>query len=265
MATQQLIYESAVPVSSARHSAWFVEVGGSYAFARHVNSLPLMAVEFPNAASEYSIIFAGEGDSVMPAVILGLRTGQNLFVTEGDQWAGRYVPAFARRYPFVFSRSEDGKTFTLCIDESFKGLNRDSRGAPLFDAEGKPTPYVQNVLAFLQEYQAQFDRTQAFCRKLRELGLLDPMQAQITTGAGEKLSLSGFQAVNRDRLKALSGDVLAELAKTDELDLIYLHLHSMRNLQAMVEKLSGAAAPESPDAAAKEPAAEADPAAPIVH
>ena len=59
--------------------------------------------------------------------------------------------------------------------------------------------------------------------------------------------------------------MLAELAKTDQLDLIYLHLHSMRNLQAMVEKLSGAVVPASPDAAAKEPAAEVDPAAPIVH
>lgn len=261
MPTQQLIYESAVPVSSARHNAWCVEVGGSYAFARHVNSLPLMAVEFPNAASEYAIIFAGDDDNVMPAVILGLRTGENMFVSGGDQWSGKYVPAFARRYPFVFSRSDDGSTFTLCIDESFKGFNRESRGAALFDGDGKPTAYVQNVLAFLQEYQAQFDLTQRFCRKLRQLGLFDPMQAQITTGAGEKLSLSGFQTINRDRLKALAGDTLAELAKTDEIDLIYLHLHSMRNLQAMVERLSGAA----PAAPAPEPATEADPAATSVH
>ncbi len=265
MPTQQLIYESAVPVSSARHSAWFVEVGGSYAFARHVNSLPLMAVEFPNAAVEYPIIFAGDDDSIMPAVILGLRTGENLFVGDADQWAGKYVPAFARRYPFVFSRSDDGNTFTLCIDESFKGLNRDSRGAALFDAEGKPTAYVQNVLAFLQEYQAQFERTQAFCRKLKQLGLLDPMQAQITTGGGEKLSLGGFQAVNRERLKALSGDVLAELARTDELDLVYLHLHSMRNLQAMVERLAGGTTTAVGDARPVEPVAPADTAAPNLH
>lgn len=254
MSTQQLIYESAVPVSQARHGGYFVEVGGSYAFAKHVNSLPLMAVEFPNAASEYSIIFAGDDEGVMPAVILGLRNGQNLFVTDSDAWTGKYVPAFARRYPFVFSRSDDGNTFTLCIDEAFKGFNRENRGAALFDAEGKPTAYVQNVLAFLQEYQAQFERTRLFCQKLKTLGLLDPMQAQITTPGGEKLSLSGFQAVNRDRLKALPGDTLAELAKTDELDLLYLHLHSMRNLQLMVERLAGSATPAAEPKEAPAPA-----------
>lgn len=250
MTTQQLIYESAVPVSNARHGGCFVEVGSDYAFSKHVNSMPLMAVEFPPAAVEYSIIFAGTEEAVMPAVILGLRAKENLFVSEGKGWSAKYVPAFARRYPFIFSSSEDGKTFTLCIDEAFKGFNRDKRRSALFDTEGKPSAYTQNVLQFLQEYQTQFVRTQEFCRKLKQHNLLDPMQAQITTNAGDKLSLSGFQVVNRDRLKALAPDVLAELAKTDELELVYLHLQSMRNFGTMIERLSstGAAAKESPAA-----------------
>lgn len=251
MSTQQLIYESAVPVSSGRHAGCFVEVGNDYAFARHVNSLPLMAVEFPPASADYSIIFAGNDEAVMPAVILGLRAKENLFVADGHAWSAKYVPAFARRYPFVFSGSDDSDTFTLCIDEAFKGFNRDSRGAALFDAEGKPTEYVQNVLTFLQEYQAQFQRTRQFCQKLKAHNLLDPMQAQITTKSGEKLSLSGFLTVNRDRLKALPDAVLAELAKTDELELIYLHLHSMRNFGTLLERMevAPAAAAESATAA----------------
>lgn len=247
MSTQQLIYESAVPVSSGRHGGCSVEVGGDYAFASHVNSLPLMAVEFPPASTDYSIIFAGDDQAVMPAVILGLRARENLFVGADHAWSAKYIPAFARRYPFVFSGSEGSDTFTLCIDEAFKGFNREGRGAALFDADGKPTAYVQNVLTFLQEYQAQFQRTRQFCTKLKEHGLLDPMQAQITTKSGEKLSLSGFLTVNRDRLKALPEAVLADLMKTDELELIYLHLHSMRNFGALLERMEGAAnATEAP-------------------
>ena len=93
------------------------------------------------------------------------------------------------------------------------------------------------MLKFLGEYQAEFQRTQAFCRRLKQLDLLEPMQAQVTTETG-RLSLSGFMAVSRDRLKALSGDTLAELAASDELELIYLHLQSMRNFNAMRERLS---------------------------
>src|SRR5215510_423732 len=62
MATQLLIYETAVPVSAARHRDASVEVGADYAFARSVNSVPLMAVEFPHAAPEYAIVFAGAGE-----------------------------------------------------------------------------------------------------------------------------------------------------------------------------------------------------------
>jgi len=57
--TQLLIYKSAVPISRARHGDCHVEVGADYAFTGDVNSVPLMAVEFPQAASEYAIVFAG--------------------------------------------------------------------------------------------------------------------------------------------------------------------------------------------------------------
>jgi len=236
MTTQLLIYETAVPVSSSRHGQSCVEVGTSYAFARNVNSVPLMTVEFPHAAPEYAIVFAGAQDALMPAVILGVRGNENLYLAQDGAWPAKYIPAFVRRYPFVFSTADDGKTFMLCVDEAFPGFNREGRGQRLFDG-GKPTPYVNNVLKFLQEYQAQFTRTRAFCKKVRELELLEPMQAQISMGSGERLSLGGFWAVNRAKVKALPGDKLAELAKTDELELLYLHLQSMRNFDAFRDRL----------------------------
>jgi hypothetical protein len=236
MTRQLLIYETAVPVSSGRHGKASVEPGKGYAFARAINSVPLMAVEFPLAAPEYAIVFARNGEEVLPAAILGARAGQNLYVREDGSWGANYLPAFIRRYPFIFSTGDDGKTFTLCVDEAFQGLNYLGRGQPLFDAQGRQTLYVDNVLTFLQEYRAQFQRTQAFCRKLVELELLEPMRAQFTLG-GEKMSLGGFQAVDRQKLKALSGDTLAQLAATDELELIYLHLQSMRNFALVKDKL----------------------------
>lgn len=253
MATQLLIYETAVPVSAARHRDASVEVGADYAFARKVNSVPLMAVEFPHAAAEYPIVFAGAQDVVMPAVILGVRGNENLYLTPQNSWSAKYVPAFVRRYPFIFSTTDDGKTFLLCVDEAFAGFNRDGRGQRLIGDDGKATPFVENVLKFLQEYQAQFNRTREFCRKVKELDLLEPMQAQIELGA-ERLSLRGFWAVNRAKLKALPGDKLAELAKTDELELLYLHLHSMRNFNGLKDRLvvvEGGKAKAAPEAEAK--------------
>ena len=263
MTTQLLIYETAVPVSSGRHGKASIEAGKGYGFARKINSVPLTAVEFPLAAAEYAIVFAQSGDDVVPVVILGARAGENLYVKEDDTWNAKYIPAFVRRYPFVFAAKDDGQSFTLCVDEAFQGLNFMGRGVPLFDAEGKQTAYVDNVLRFLKEYTAQFARTQAFCKKLAELKLLEPMQAQFTLASGQKMSLTGFHAVDRKRLKALPAETLAQLAGTDELELVYLHLQSLRNFMSVKDKLVVTLPEQAPADTA--PAAEERDAAAAVH
>ena len=247
MTKQLLIYKSAVPVSREAHGGVFIEGSATYGFSDDVNSVPLMAVEFANAASEFVIVFAGAGEDIMPAAILGVRDHENLFLAKDSAWGGRYVPAFLRRYPFVFSQS--GDRFLLCIDEQFPGFNREGRGQALFTDAGEPSPYTENVLKFMQEFQAQSVRTQAFCKKVKDLDLLEPMQAMITQGSGAKLALGGFMAVSRAKLKALPATTLAELVQSDELELLYLHQQSMRNFDALKDRL------ELVSAAANGPAA----------
>jgi len=52
------------------------------------------------------------------------------------------------------------------------------------------------------------------------------------------MSLNGFSVIDRKKLKALEPQTLAELAQTDELELIYLHLQSMRNFVALKDRLN---------------------------
>ena len=179
MTAQLLIYETVVPLSASRHRGCAVEMSRNYGFSSKTNSVPLMAVEFPHAASEYAIVFAGTKENVMPAVILGVRDSENLFLSQDAKWDAKYIPAFVRRYPFVFSTSADKERFLLCVDEAYSGFNREGRGQKLFGDDDKPTPYVDNILNFLQQYQAQFNRTQALCQMVRQLDLLEPMHAQV--------------------------------------------------------------------------------------
>lgn len=254
MTTQLLIYETAVPVSSGRHGKCSVEGNNKYSFSRNVNSVPLMAVEFVEAANEYAIVFAASGEDIVPLVILGVRNQENLYLGAADEWQATYIPAFVRRYPFVFSTSDDGQTFTLCVDEAFPGLNYLGRGQALFTPEGNPSAYTDGVLKFLQEYRNQFLRTQAFCAKLKALDLLEPMQAQFTLGSGEKMQLTGFMVVDRKKLKALGGDALNDLVNSDELELLYLHLHSMRNFNRVKDRLVQTEAGKPPAMPADAPA-----------
>lgn len=243
MATQQLFYRTAVPVTAERHRDWSVKTGESWGFAAAANSVPLTAVEFAEAAAEYPIVFAGTEGAVLPAAILGVQENENLHVGPDGSWLGRYIPAFVRRYPFVFSEDEAGTTFTLHIDETFPGCNQAGRGERLFDADGTRTQYLGTVLAFLQEYQDSFRRTQAYCARLMELGLLQPMQARFTLGSGEQRSLSGFMVIDRARLKALPPDVVADMLARDELECSFLHLASLRHFGGMAERARPAGSP----------------------
>ena len=109
MSVQLLFYQDAKPVTSDRHRDVAIKTGHSYAFARNVNSVPVTAVEFAQAAAEYPIVFAGTDQSIMPAVILGVKQTENLYVDDVGNWSGKYVPAFVRRYPFVFSSDASGR------------------------------------------------------------------------------------------------------------------------------------------------------------
>ncbi len=235
---QMLFYEHVVPVSLERHKDLSIE-RVDFNFAGSVNSVPLTAVEIPHAASEYTIVFAGNDQAITPIVVLGLEDSENRYVADDGSWPGRYIPAFVRRYPFVFSRSEDGTTFTLCVDESWAGCNREGRGERLFDDNGERTPYLNNMMEFLKDYQTQFARTQVYCNKLKELDLLEPMKVEFTLANGDKKALAGFMAASREKLNALPPEKLSELAKTSELELTYNHLSSIRNFALVPSRGEG--------------------------
>ena len=230
MSKQLLIYGSARPITVTSHRDWFVRTDTGFAFAAGLNSVPLVAVEFAAAALEMTIVFAGTEDAVFPSVILGTRDGQNLFLGPDGAWNGSYVPAFFRRYPFVFADPDENGTYTYCIDEDFEGLNREGRGERLFDSEGTRTQYLTECLAFVLSYQGHYERTKIFCQRLVALKVLESMQVRFAGPDGTTSSLSGLFTINRDRLKAVPETDLRRMFDNDELELCYLHLQSLKNL-----------------------------------
>ena len=235
-----MFYERVTPVSPQRHGDWCVEGGLNYEFAKKVNSVPLVAAEVPHAAREYTVVFADAGESAVPFAILGVKENENLYVKDDGGWDAKYIPAFVRRYPFVFSQNED--TYTLCIDESWDGCNQEGRGERLIDEKGERTPYLEKLMGFLQDYQRNAQRTTVYGKKLKELELLEQKAATFTLPSGEKISLKGFMAVNREKLNELPPETLSELAKTGELEVTYAHLLSMNNLALMLGRISPATA-----------------------
>jgi len=239
---QLLIYGNATPVSSERHRNWAIDASADLGFAKTVNSVPLTAVEFFNAAETYPVVFTKNGDTVIPLAVMGVKPETNLFIDKDGKFTGTYLPAFFRRYPFVFSSNDDGANFLLCLDETYPGCNTEGKGERLFDDEGKQTEYLGKVLEFLKEYQMNFSRTQTFCARLQEWNLLEPMEAKFTPkSGGEEIRLGGFLAVNREKLKALTPEQMAELVKSDGMELLYTHLQSLRKFRELIAKVGAEA------------------------
>jgi hypothetical protein len=257
MAKQLMFYDKVTPVSPQRHANWYIKREANFGFAKGVNSVPVVAAEIPHAAREYTVVFTDAADSIVPVAILGVADSENLYISDDGKWDAKYIPAFVRRYPFVFSRSEDGNTFTLCIDESWEGCNQDGEGERLIDENGERTPYLTQLMGFLEEYERNAQQTMLHCNKLKELDLLEQKTATFGLPNGEKMSLRGFMTVSREKLHALPAETLSELAKTGQLELIYAHLQSMSILQSVAErrKLTEAASETASETASEKPAA----------
>ena len=230
-------YEKPVLLDRDRHRKRRVRPSNSFAFACKANSLYLAGVEFNEACKEYAIVFTrGANGKTLPVVMLGLRTRENLFVDEQDQWTGRYIPAFVRRYPFVLAELP-GQSLGVCIDEAFPGFN-DKEGEALFDKEGADTPFLRNALDFLTQYQREYVRTETFCQRLDQLGLLMEMNARADLVDGRSFTVGSLLVVDEKKLMALADASALSLFRAGEMHLISMHLVSLSNMQGLVDKMA---------------------------
>jgi hypothetical protein len=229
-----------------KHRKRKVRPSTSFAFARNANSLYLAGVEFNEACKEYAIVFTrlASGRTV-PVAMLGLRPRENLFVDSQERWDAHYIPAFVRRYPFVLADLPGRSDMAVCVDEAFEGLNA-SEGEPLFDAQGGNTPFLQNALDFLNRYQAEYVRTEAFCRRLEQAGLLVEMNAKADLVDGRSFTVNGLLIVDEKKLLALPDATALSLFRSGELHLISMHLMSLSNMQKLVDRMAARANPLQP-------------------
>ena len=227
-----VFYKQPRPLRAEQDASLGLAEASDYRFATTSNSVPLVAAEFTQVCKHYPIVFA-EGEKPQPVALLGLRSGENLFVSEQGQWQANYVPAYVRRYPFIFMENSDKSEYTLCIDEAAAGVSNEG-GRPLFE-DGKPTALVENALAFCRDYQGHHVFTNGFVEALVEAGLLNDNRADVTLATGEKLSMGGFKVIDETRFNQLPAETLVLWRERGWLHLVYCHFISMSNWAELID------------------------------
>ena len=234
-----MFYERPVALNRERHAALKLAVmPDHFRFAANTNAVPIMSTEFAEAARDYPIVFVGEeGGPFSVAALVGLRDAENLMVDAEGRWErGTYVPAFARRYPFVLAKTDDSDRLTVCVDEVYAGLGTDE-GEALFDAEGKETPYLKRVLDFLQAFHTEAQRTTEFANRLKELGLLVSKVINVERKGQPRQSLRGLWIVDAAKLRGIDDARVGELYRNGYLRWIEAHLISLGSLARLVARL----------------------------
>jgi SapC len=227
-ASMPLFYNDLVPLNAREHGLWHARAAQNATWMIGQHAVPLTVEEFPQASRHYPIIFAA-GENPVPLALMGLNEGINVFVDSAGAVApGTYVPAYARRYPFLLAKLTPETTeLSLCFDPTSELLGPFSDGEPLF-AGSDPTEATRNVLGFCEQFEQAGQRTQNFVEELTKHDLLMDGEASIQqAGAPQPFIYRGFQMINQEKLRDMRGDILRGWAQSGLLPLIYAHVFSL--------------------------------------
>jgi hypothetical protein len=124
----------------------------------------------------------------------------------------------------------------VCIDEAYVGFD-DKSGEALFK-DDEPTPMLKQAIDFLEEYQRQYARTEAFVKRLQENDLLMSLNAKIDMHDGQQFAIQGLLAVDEKKLLQLSDNQALEFFRSGELAWLYCHLMSIGCMASLVDRIA---------------------------
>jgi hypothetical protein len=234
-----LFYKDLMPLNSRDHADWKVGTMEDAAFLAQTHAVPLTSDEFIDAQRHFPIVFTA-GDNPLPIALFGLNEGVNTFMGDDNKLTSVvYVPAYARRYPFMLAKLRpDAEELSLCFDPTSGVIGKFDEGLALFDAETKPTEYTQGVLEFCRRFEESGQRTKQFMEELQKLGILMDGEIAITRNddPDKPFVYRGFQMVNEEKLRELPIETLDTLNKNGMLILIHAHLFSLNLMRTLFER-----------------------------
>ncbi len=250
-----LFYNDLMPLNSRDHVKYKITPPSGFTWLVNQHAVPVTTDEFVQAQRHYPIVFSA-GDNSVPLALMGLNEGVNTFIDdEGKVTEDVYIPAYARRYPYMLARlTPDSEDLSLCFDPTFTSLGESEEGEPLFQEDGTPAAQVQGALEFCQKFEEAGARTQAFVAELEKAGVL--MDGEVAITANETPDTPylyrGFKMVDDTKLREISPETAKEWTGNGIMALVFAHLFSMDNMRIIFSRQAnqGKVPPLEQDAAA---------------
>ena len=229
-----MFYKDLMPLNSRDHANWKSRTTDAATWMVGQHAVPLTAEEFVHASRSYPIVFS-ISDNPVPLALMGLNEGVNTFFDDaGKQIDPAYVPAYARRYPFMLAKlTPETEELSLCFDPTSDLVGEYEDGVALFDGD-QPSEACKSTLDFCRNFEEAGFRTSAFVEELQKHDLLMDGEVAIQQEGNENpFVYRGFKMIDQEKLRDLRGDVLRTMNQNGMLALVYAHLFSLEHMSTV--------------------------------
>jgi hypothetical protein len=195
---------------------------------------PVFITEFRDVQAHYPIVFqqADDGPGMQPVALLGLRSGENLFL-DAHGWDANYIPLALQRGPFMIGRA--GPELTIHVDMDSPRIGR-GEGEPVFMPHGTATEYLERMNSVLSAIHQGVQGVPAFVAALLRHGLLESFVLDVEAADDSQNRLAGFHTINEERLRALDAAALADLHSQGYLAAIFMVVASTTHLRDLIAR-----------------------------
>ena len=191
--------------------------------------VPVVLAELPFLTVHYPILLSKDSETgaFFCGAMMGFDEGENLFLA--DQAAQSvYRPLNLRRAPFFAAGNG------LALDLDHPRVRPD--GQAVFNEAGKPSVYVETVVAVLRELKAGAESVKEFTERLVALKLLEQIELDLAFDDGRPRKVIGLYTIDQQALAALPDEAVLELFRKGYLQAIHLLAASLKQVPLLAQR-----------------------------
>lgn len=229
-----------VPLNTETHRSMRVIADRGAEYGENIHICPVVADELSNLVLDYPACLIKDPNNGQfgLCVLLGFESGENLFL-EGDCWDACYVPANMRCMPFrvAFTTAEgephkpENTVLTIDLDSS---RVQEERGEALFNSDGSPSAFLQNINGELSRLMSGVESTRAFIDLLVDKDLIEPARISVSFADGEKKNFDGLYTINHEKLAGLPEETVQLMYERGYLQACTMIVVSMGQVQRLI-------------------------------
>lgn len=220
------------------HAELRIHGGAGSDFGDNVMACLTTPSEFRSVQAHYPIVFRRDisTGAFSALAMFGFENGENLFL-DGGRWDARYRPMAQVIQPFLIGRAaSEGGVAQVHVDMNSPRISKNGEGTRVFDADGRPTPFLEAMATRLAALDEGYRQSPDFCAALERLGLLEPFTLDVPLDDGSRHSLVGYQIIAEERLAALDGAALGDLQAKGYLLPIFMAVASLSRFSDLVAR-----------------------------